>query len=399
MIPVFAPERSRPAAASGAGLPRAAIARVRGRPSASRHRPRLEPAGARRPGARSAQAPGHRDTAGARPPVRISQPSNTSEVIMATYDRTQEDLGNLVGLEHVNLRINNQGLASEFYLVGLGLTRDPYMFPGTNNMWVNVGKSQFHLPTGEPNVLRGHVGLVVPSLEALCERLGEVRKKLADTRFECKQHNAYVEATCPWGNKFRLYEPDEERFGAINLGMPYVEFTVPEGTADGIARFYREIFYTPACVKENGEGRAAHVSAGYKQELIFRETDRKLPEFDGHHLQVYAQEFSGPHDELEKRGLITEESDQYQYRWQDIVCLETGKLLFTIEHEVRSVTHPLYNRHMVNRNPSQNNRHYQMGADEWDWTLPRSTKRIQPPPAPEPATPLARRRAARMAAM
>ena len=23
---------------------------------------------------------------------------------------------------------------------------------------------------------------------------------------------------------------------------------------------------------------------------------------------------------------------------------------------------------MVNRNPSQNNRHYQMGADEWDWT-------------------------------
>ena len=271
------------------------------------------------------------------------------------YDRTAEDLGNLVGLEHVNLRINNQGLAQEFYLSGLGLTRDPFMFPGTNNMWVNVGKSQFHLPTGDPNVLRGHVGLVVPSLEELCERLSEAKKKLADTKFECKQHNAYVEATCPWGNKFRLYEPDEERFGAINLGMGYVEFTVPEGTADGIARFYRDVFYAPACVEENGEGRAAHVSAGYKQELVFRETDQKIPEFDGHHLQVYAQEFSGPHDELEKRGLITEESDQYQYRWQDIVCLETGKHLFTIEHEVRSLTHPLYNRHMVNRNPSQNN--------------------------------------------
>jgi hypothetical protein len=224
------------------------------------------------------------------------------------YDRTAEDLGNLVGLEHVNLRINNQGLAQEFYLSALGFTRDPYMFPGTNNMWVNVGNSQFHLPTGEPNVLRGHVGLVVPSLEELCERLGEAKKKLADTKFDCKQHNAYVEATCPWGNQFRLYEPDEERFGPINLGMPYVEFTVPEGTADGIARFYREIFYAPACVKENGEGRAAHVRAGARQELIFRETDKKLPEFDGHHLQVYAQEFSGPHDELEKRELITEES-------------------------------------------------------------------------------------------
>ena len=108
-----------------------------------------------------------------------------------------------------------------------------------------------------------------------CERLGEAKKKLADTKFDCKQHNAYVEATCPWGNKFRLYEPDEERFGAINLGMGYVEFTVPEGTADGIARFYREIFYAPACVKENGEGRAAHVCAGVKQELVFRETDKK----------------------------------------------------------------------------------------------------------------------------
>jgi hypothetical protein len=40
-----------------------------------------------------------------------------------------------------------------------------------------------------------------------------------------------------------------------------------------------------------------------------------------------------------------------------------------------------------------------MGADEWDWTLARSTKRQQPPPAPEPATPPARRRAQRMAAM
>ncbi len=34
------------------------------------------------------------------------------------YDRAAEDLGNLVGLEHVNVRVNNQGLASEFYLSG-----------------------------------------------------------------------------------------------------------------------------------------------------------------------------------------------------------------------------------------------------------------------------------------
>ncbi len=316
------------------------------------------------------------------------------------YDRTIEDVGNIVGLEHVNLRVPDQEPASDFYLAGLGLTRDPYMMPGTNNMWVNVGKSQFHLPKGDPNVLRGHVGLVVPSLEDLCERLGTVKPRLEGSKFDCKQHNQYVEATCPWGNRFRLYEPQPDKFGPVSLGMPYVEFDVPEGTADGIARFYREIFYAPVKIEENGEGRAARVSSGFGQCLIFRETDKKIPEFDGHHLQIYIQEFSGPHDELEKRGLITEESSQYQYRFEDIACLDTGKCLFKIEHEVRSITHPLYNRRLVNRNPKQNLMYYQMGADEWDWWLPRENGRMPPAQrAVEPTTPLARRRAARMAAM
>ena len=315
------------------------------------------------------------------------------------YDRKAEDLGNIVGLEHVNVTIPEQAPAQEFYLMALGFTRDPYMFPGTNNMWVNVGKSQFHLPTRGAQVLRGHVGIVVPSLEELCERLGEAKKKLDGTKFSCQQHNEYVEVTCPWGNKFRLYDPDPARFGAINLGIPYVEFDVPEGAADGIARFYREVFLTPAKVEENGDGRAARVSVGPHQCLVFRETDRKLPEYDQHHLQVYVQEFSGPHDELEARGLITEESDQYQYRFQDIVDLDTGKCLFTIEHEVRSCTHHLYNRRLVNRNPHQSNQHYQMGADEWDWTLPRSSGRLPAAPATiaANASPLARTRARRVA--
>ena len=32
---------------------------------------------------------------------------------------------------------------------GLGLTRDPYLMTSVTNMWVNVGRSQFHLPTGK----------------------------------------------------------------------------------------------------------------------------------------------------------------------------------------------------------------------------------------------------------
>ena len=71
------------------------------------------------------------------------------------YDRATEDIGNIVALEHVNIRVPDQRLATLFYISGLGLTRDPYLMTGVTNMWVNVGRGQFHLPTGEAQVLRG----------------------------------------------------------------------------------------------------------------------------------------------------------------------------------------------------------------------------------------------------
>jgi hypothetical protein len=73
------------------------------------------------------------------------------------YDRNAENLGNVVLLEHVNVHVPDQRLATVFYVSGLGLTRDPYLMPHVDNMWINVGKSQFHLPTGDPLVLRGTI--------------------------------------------------------------------------------------------------------------------------------------------------------------------------------------------------------------------------------------------------
>src|SRR5436190_18906973 len=99
------------------------------------------------------------------------------------FDREAENLGNITALEHVNVEIPDQALASSFYLVGCGFTRDPYLFPGTNNMWVNIGKNQFHLPTGEPLVFRGHIGVVSPDREALLHRLQNVKPMLKDTKF------------------------------------------------------------------------------------------------------------------------------------------------------------------------------------------------------------------------
>ena len=285
-----------------------------------------------------------------------------------TYDRAAEDLGNSVHLEHVNVQISDQRIASLFYVVGLGLTRDPFLNIADNNMWVNVGRSQFHLPTGNPQVLRGHTGIVMEGREALLGRLASVRKKLDGTRFAFAEHNDHVEATCPWGNRIRCYEPDASRFGRVTLGFPYVEFDVPLGTAKGIARFYQAMVGTPAEVV-NGDGTVARVSVGKDQHLLFRETEAPQPDFDEHHIQIYVADFSGPHRRLKERNLVNREDNQYQYRFRDIVDLDSGKHLFTIEHEVRSLTHPMFLRPLVNRNPTQTARNYSAGYDAMSWAM------------------------------
>jgi len=285
-----------------------------------------------------------------------------------TFDRSAEDLGNAIHLEHVNVTIPDQRIASLFYGAGLGLTRDPYLMVMDDNMWMNVGRSQFHLPSGKAQVLRGKTGIVIEGREDLLKRLATVKPKLADTKFNFTETNDYVEATCPWGNTIRLHEPDAARFGRINLGIPYVEFDVPVGTAKGIAKFYREMIDVPAEVV-NGDGTTAKVTVGKNQNLLFRETDKPLRDYDEHHVQIYVVNFSGPHQRLGARGLVNREDNQYQYRFRDITDLDTGKLLFTIEHEVRCLTHPMFMRPLVNRNPAQTARNYSNGYDQTSWAM------------------------------
>jgi len=315
------------------------------------------------------------------------------------YDREAENLGNITMLEHVNLQIPDQAQGTLFYIQGLGLTRDPYMNTGLANMWINVGKSQFHLPTGEPWVLRGAIGLVTPDRDALLERLDRVKEPLAGTRFAVEENNDHVAVTCPWGNRFNMHSPDPDRFGPVNLGMPYLEFDVPRKAAKRIRRFYRKVFGAKTALEENGTGKVARINVGYCQDLLFRETDGPLPAYDGHHIQVYVQDFSGPYNELRKRQLLTEESNAYQYRWETIVDLDTNEPVFEIEHEIRSLTHPLYNRPLVNRNPAQSQQSYEMGGDDWDWQIRRSNPRLPGVPAPSgpAAAAYAKRRASRMA--
>lgn len=274
------------------------------------------------------------------------------------YDRKADDLGNVVALEHVNVTIPDQAKALAFYVMGLGLTRDPYMNVGLNNMWVNVGGQQFHLPTRGVQKISGHIGLVFPDLETLKKRLEAVEGELEGTRFKWGDAGDHVAVTGPWGNRFRCHAAGPE-FGDMSIGMPYVEFLTRPGTARAIGKFYRTVLQAPATYLAG----SATVKVGRNQRLIFTETDNRIPRYDGHHIAIYIANFSRAHQFLLRRDLIQEESNAHQYRFRDIVEPSTGEKVFALEHEVRSLYHPMLNRTMVNRNAGQTQRGYIPGRD------------------------------------
>jgi hypothetical protein len=292
---------------------------------------------------------------------------------MKAYDRATQNVGNIVHLEHWNVVIDDQRLATLFYIVGLGGTRDPFLFPGLENIWINFGRTQIHMPSRgdkpKPERVRGTMGYVIPDLEALKKRLeyaGAEMKRVVPEKpnlFSWREKDGTIEATCPWGNRVRCHAPSPE-FGNTQIGLVYIDFDVPPGSAEGIARFYSEVMKAPA----HAERGRATVGIGRSQRLYFTETSAPMPEYDNHHMQVYIADFSTPYQWLLERGLISMETDEAEWRFQWIVDPRDTRKLFQIEHEVRSMKHRLFGRPLVNRNHSITNVTYVAGRDAFPGT-------------------------------
>jgi hypothetical protein len=274
----------------------------------------------------------------------------------------EEDVGNIISLEHVNVQIPDQSTATLFYVMGLGFTRDPYLNVGLNNMWINVGEQQFHLPTREPQVIDGHVGLVVPDLDALAARLESVALGLKESKYSFARNSDHIAVTSPWGNRYRCYAR-QAAFGDMTLGIPYVEFSVPPGVMEAILRFYQVALGAPGAVENDAEGTVGRVKIGRQQSLLFRETEKPIAPYDGHHIAIYVANFSAPYAYLKSRGLISEEMRNHQFRFKEMVDPKDGSAKFVLEHEVRSLRHPMYHRPFVNRDPTQSQREYRRGWD------------------------------------
>lgn len=176
--------------------------------------------------------------------------------------------------------------------------------------------------------------------------------------------------TVTWG------EDITSRFGRQDgttdcKGISYVEFLCPAKTARTIAEFYEVVFEAASTVVECPDGSAAAVvgigriddTGKADQALVFRETTLPIPKYDGHHIALYVGEDAAGFEEaflycldagvvwvnprFSDKADSLEGARQYkQFRFKNIVDVKTGKKVFELEHEIRSVEHECWTGRM-----------------------------------------------------
>eukprot|EP00537_Pseudo-nitzschia_pungens_P005534 CAMPEP_0172366206 /NCGR_PEP_ID=MMETSP1060-20121228/14167_1 /TAXON_ID=37318 /ORGANISM="Pseudo-nitzschia pungens, Strain cf. cingulata" /LENGTH=467 /DNA_ID=CAMNT_0013089957 /DNA_START=44 /DNA_END=1450 /DNA_ORIENTATION=- len=290
--------------------------------------------------------------------------------LLEEFDEDENDLfldvPGVAWLEHINLIVGetseDRSIAEAFYLEILGMTADK-----GKSFHVNLGRQQFHLATPKrddevAHRIHGSVGLAVPDLETLSERLRLARKDqetnnnygfrgtLFDFYEEQVDGSKIVNVRCPWGNVFRCYSAGDrgssplvseieespqkmttlhspqlglhgsDKMGVLSVGQPgirFVELICPEGvSAHQICAFYKTMLKCPSRVLSVSE-RATNccvVSVGAGVQLVFVEgstsqtagTSDSNPQhlMKGVHICIYAHDFRQLYDRLSSKSLI-----------------------------------------------------------------------------------------------
>lgn len=274
------------------------------------------------------------------------QPQRTWE----TTPQGSPEVGTIVHFEHVNLRIPEQAPAALFFFKGLGFTRDPTRMVHVDNMWCNIGLQQIHMPTGEPTPFAGEIGVVVPELDAVRREMAEIAPRLEGTGFAWREEEGTIACTDPWGHPFRVH-PFGMLPGRYPQAIAYVLFHVPEGTAGGIAAFYRTVLGCPAALEEHDGRPMAVVTVGPHQTFRFAERPGFTPPAHNNHVAVYLSRYWELYEVLDERGCIMEGHTFEQFRFDRMIEPDTGRELFRFEHEMRSLHHPDFRKPLVNRIP------------------------------------------------
>jgi len=265
------------------------------------------------------------------------------------------EIGGIVHLDHVNFQVPDQDMATMFFMNGLGLARDPFQRVDETNMGVNIGMEQLHLPRRDRATppYPGEVGLVVPRIDVIRVRLERLAR---NGRFDGTPYSFAPDGEgralvrSPFGFLVRLHEAGAVPFQRP-LGIAYVETWVPPGTSAAISRFYEDVFRAPVDRRPFGGCAAVAVAAGPYQSWRFVERETDSYETHSMHVSFYTTGYGAIRERLIGAGVTDGGTRDHVYFFDRVFDPATGKTVFRVINEVRSLYHPDFRRPLANRWP------------------------------------------------
>ena len=260
------------------------------------------------------------------------------------------EIGAVTHFEHVNFSVPDQGPAMLFFCEGLGFTRDPARMVGTRNMWINAGRQQFHMPRGEAIPFPGEVGVSVKDIKRVHRNMKRIARELKGTEFSIKEVGKTLTCTSPWGHVLRVHQAGQLS-GRMPQAISYVNFWVPVGTAKTIADLYEKMVYAPTEVAKRGKHAMAVVTVGANQHFHFIERPDYEPVDHPNHVAIYVTRYREMYRQFKAKKMLMRPDVEEQFRFEKIFNPRSGKIVFSFEHEVRSLYHPDYLKPLTNRVP------------------------------------------------
>ena len=221
---------------------------------------------------------------------------------------------------------------------------------GTRNMWINAGRQQFHMPRGEAIPFPGEVGVTVEDIKRVHRNMKRIARELKGTEFSMREVGKTLTCTSPWGHMLRVHQAGDLS-GRMPQAISYVNFWVPVGTAKTIADFYEKMVYAPTEVAKRGKHAMAVVTVGANQHFHFIERPDYEPVDHPNHVAIYVTRYREMYRQFKAKKMLMRPDVEEQFRFEKMFNPRSGKVVFSFEHEVRSLYHPDYLKPLTNRVP------------------------------------------------
>ena len=265
------------------------------------------------------------------------------------------EIGGILHLEHFNFEMLEHEMATIFFMNGLGLTRDPYRRIDENNMGINIGMQQFHLPRRRRKTppFFGEIGLIVPDLQVIRARLERLERmgRFEGTAYQItsvSENNLRVRS--PWGISMRLWKAGVLPFQRL-LGLAYFDIPVEQGRAAALSVFYEGLLKAPFRL-ENLEGETTAIcTVGPYQYLRFRERDLDDYDLYDFHVAYYITNYNEVRDIAIRTGKLQGDGTGQICFVEGAFDPDSGKTILPFQQEWRSVYHSDFMRPLVNRWP------------------------------------------------